>query len=58
MDSVNKFLSTMPFDRRYKVTEQQTELIKKWMQDKPFDGGINFSADWKEIYRVDVSMLK
>lgn len=48
----------MPLDRRYKVTEQQTELIKAWMQDKPFDGGINFSADWKEIYRVDVSMLK
>lgn len=49
----------MPFDRRYKVTPAQAELVKQWMRkQEKYDGGLNFSGDWKEIYKVDVSMLK
>jgi hypothetical protein len=57
-EKVNDFLKNMEFGRRYKVDERQAELVKDWMQGRKYDGGINFSADWKTIYKVDVSMLK
>ena len=53
--TVNKWLDNMPFDKRFKVNERQAELVKQWMQGKKYDGGINFSSDWGEIYKVDIS---
>ena len=58
-EKVNHFLKNMKFGRRYRVDERQAELVKDWMRKQPkYDGGVNFSHDWKEIYKVDVSGLK
>ena len=52
------FLDTMPHGKTYRVTPEDVEIIKDWMRDKPFDGGVNFNSDFTKIYKFEVPEIK
>lgn len=53
--NVDQWLRNMPIGRKYKVDERQAEIVKDWMQDKEYYGGISFNADFSMIYRSDIT---
>lgn len=48
---LRKFLDEMPENKRYSVKPEQIDPIKSYMRSKVLQGGLNFSADFKTIYK-------
>lgn len=55
---LHKFLDEMPVNKRYSVKPEQIEPIKAYMREKELQGGLNFSGDYKTIYKNRLPLQK